>query len=133
MVRTYSRVPGSRPYANFKKEDLEKALAAVAAGMPKKRAALTYKIPRTTLVRKVVGKNPKPVGHPTVLSRQEEATISATLGTVANWGYPLTRADVRDVIKKYLDKQGKTVAVFHENTPGPDFLDSFIKRNRLSI
>lgn len=59
--------------------------------------------------------------------------MKKTLGTVANWGFPLTRIDIGDVVKKYLDKQGKVVPVFKENTSDPDFLDSFIARNNLSI
>lgn len=133
MVRRYEKTPGSRPYANFKKEDMEKAIDAVKEGMSKRAAAIKFKVPRPTLVRRLLGKNLGPVGHPTVLSKNEEAIIAETLGTVANWGFPLTRIDIRDVVKKFLDKQGKVVPVFKENTPGPDFLDSFIARNNLSI
>ncbi|KAJ8954924.1 hypothetical protein NQ314_006998 [Rhamnusium bicolor] len=96
-------------------------------------AAQTYGISRTTIARKLLGINMQPVGHPKVLSSQEEASITGTFGVVANWGFPLTRLDVRTVIAKYLEKQRKTVAVFKNNIPGEDFLNSFIQRNNLSI
>lgn len=133
MVRNYQRTPGSKPYRNFREEDMEKAVQAVRNGMSQKTAAQTYKVPRITLGRRVHEKHTKPVGHPTVLSPAEEATIASTLGVVAKWGFPLTRLDIRDVVKKYLDKQGKAVSVFKDNVPGPDFLDAFMLRNNLTI
>ncbi|KAJ8961477.1 hypothetical protein NQ318_014725 [Aromia moschata] len=66
-----------------------------------------------------------------IAQQAEEETIAKTLGVIAKWGFPLNRVDVRDVIKKYLDKQSKELVVFKNNTPGPDFLDSFITRNNL--
>lgn len=133
MVRNYQRTPGAKPYQDYSEENMEKAIQAVGAGMSKKLAAVTYQVPRTTLIRKVLGKNSGAVGRPRVLSAEEEHNISDTLGVVANWGFPLTRLDVRTVIAKYLDKQGKTIKIFKNNTPGEDFLDAFIQRNRLSI
>ncbi|KAJ8941189.1 hypothetical protein NQ318_008648 [Aromia moschata] len=133
MVRKYQRTPGSKPYANFTKENMEKAVDAVREGISQRAAAIKFNVPWISLLRRVGGKHTKPVGHPTVLSQAEEETIAKTLGVVAKWGFPLNRVDVRDVIKKYLDKQGEEVVVFKNNTPGPDFLDSFITRNNLSI
>lgn len=132
MVRNYTRTPGSKSYQDYPKENVEKAIEAVREGMSKKLAAQTYGVPRTTLTRKTLGKNLGPIGRPRVLSTEEEATIAETLGVVANWGFPLTRPDVKTVIAKYLDKQGKTVEVFKDNIPGEDYLNAFIKRNNLS-
>lgn len=132
MVRTYQKTPGSRPYRNYTETAMREAIEAVNAGMSKKLAAQTFGVERTTLSRRLAGAHTKAVGRPKVLSDEEEALISRTLGVVANWGFPLTKVDIRDVIKKFLDKQGKTVGVFNNNYPGPDFLDSFIKRNKLS-
>ncbi|KAJ8935120.1 hypothetical protein NQ318_009141 [Aromia moschata] len=112
---------------------MEKAVDAVREGMSQRTAAIKFNVPRISLLRRVGGKHTKPIGPPTVLSQAEEETFANTLGVVAKWGFPLNRVDVRDVIKKYLDKQGKEVVVFKNNTPGPDFLDSFITRNNLSI
>lgn len=133
MVRTYRKIPGARTYRNYSEVAMRQAVEAVNAGMSRKLAAKTLKVERTTLGRRLLGAHSKSVGRPKVLSDQEEALISKTLGVVANWGFPLTKVDIRDVIKKFLDKQGKIVPLFKNNFPGPDFLQSFIKRNRLSI
>lgn len=133
MVRKYQRIPGSRPYRNYKPEDVENAVKAVQAGMSVQLASQTYKVPRPTISRKLLGRNTRPVGHPTVLSTEEERLISHTLGVVAEWGFPLSKLDVRDVVKKFLDKQGRNIRIFHQNTPGPDFIDSFMQRNNLTI
>ncbi|KAK9709574.1 hypothetical protein QE152_g26506 [Popillia japonica] len=101
--------------------------------MSKKLAANVYKVPRTTLVRRILGRNIGKTGHPTVLTAEEERLITETLGIVSHWGSPLTKPNIRDVVKKDLDKQGKQVRIFRDNTQGFDFIDSFIKRNNLSI
>ncbi|KAK9709734.1 hypothetical protein QE152_g26421 [Popillia japonica] len=106
---------------------------AVKSGLSKKLAANVHKVPRTTLVRRLLGRNIGKTGHSPVLSAEEERLTTETLGIVAHWGFPLTKPDIPDVVKKYLDKQGKQVRVFRYNTPGLDFIDSFIKRNNLSI
>ncbi|KAI4460651.1 hypothetical protein MML48_5g00008305 [Holotrichia oblita] len=122
-VRTYERTPRARTYRDYLEEAMREAIEAVKAGMSKKLAAATFGVERTTLGRRIVGTHPKAVGRPTVLTAQEEALIARTLGVVANWGFPLTKVDIRNVIKKF----------FNNNCPGPDFLDSFIKRNNLSV
>ncbi|KAI4454589.1 hypothetical protein MML48_9g00016678 [Holotrichia oblita] len=96
MVRTYERTPGTRNHKNYTDE----------------------KVPRPTLQRKLLGRNLNPVGHLRVLSDEEEAIIRNTLGIVANWGFPLTRYDVRMLIGKYIEKQGKTVKLLRNNIPG---------------
>lgn len=100
MVRTQQKTPGARTYRNYSEEDaLLQAVDAVNAGMPRKLAAEFFKVGRTTLGRRLLGAHSKSVGRPKVLSDQEEALISKTLGVVANWGFPLTMVDIRDVIK----------------------------------
>ncbi|KAJ8965226.1 hypothetical protein NQ314_004296 [Rhamnusium bicolor] len=133
MVRKYERIPGSTNYQNYKKEDLEKALDSIRSGMSKKLAIKTYKILRTTPIRKIRGTHLKAVGRPKVFSDQEEAKIATTLGIVADWGFPLTKRNVSAVVQKFLDKQGKRVPIFKNNIPGDDFLIYFMTRNNLSI
>ncbi|KAJ8935524.1 hypothetical protein NQ318_005631 [Aromia moschata] len=103
-MRTYQKIPGSRPYANYTRENLERAVAAIRSGMSKKLAAQTYRIPRSTLVNRCLGRHKKSVGHPTILSKEEQL-ISRTLGIVAEWGFPLTKADIKSVIKNTLTKR----------------------------
>lgn len=99
----------SKPDANFKQVDMEKAIKAVREGMSQRTAAIRFKLPRISLLRRVGGKYIKPVGHPTALGQAEEANIAKTLGVVAKWGFALTRMDMKDVVKKYL-KESKSVS-----------------------
>lgn len=124
MVRHYQKTPGNRSYRNYSQEDLANALNAIQSGMPVKRAAIVYKIPRITLRNKSLGRHQRSVGHPGVLSSGEQKVIRDTLCQVAKWGFPLTKCDIRAVVKKFLDKQGKTVREFKDNYPGPDFVEN---------
>ncbi|KAJ8940498.1 hypothetical protein NQ318_004437 [Aromia moschata] len=54
MVRKYQRTPGSKPYANFTKENMEKAVDAVREGMSQRAAAIKFNVPRISLLRRVV-------------------------------------------------------------------------------
>ncbi|KAI4463951.1 guanylate cyclase soluble subunit beta-2 [Holotrichia oblita] len=130
MVRTYERTPGARTYRDYSDEIMREAIETVKAGMSKKLTAETFGVERTTLGRRIVGTH---LGRPSVLTAQEEALIARTLGVVANWRFPLTKVDIRNVIEKFLDKQGKTVRIFKNNCPRPNFLDSSIKRNNLNV
>ena len=88
MVRHYEKIPGTRSYKNYSDEDLTKALDAIKSGMPVKRAAVVYKIPRITLRNKSLGRHQRSVGHPSVLTSGEQV-IRVTLCQVAKWGFPL--------------------------------------------
>lgn len=132
-MRTYEKTPGSRPYSNYSKENLEAAVESVRNGMSKKLAAQTYGIPRMTLVNRCLGRHTKSVGHPTVLSTEEEQLISRTLGVVAEWGFPLTKPDIKAVIQKYLDRKGIVIPELKDNVPGDDLITGFIQRNNLSV
>ncbi|CAH1994652.1 unnamed protein product [Acanthoscelides obtectus] len=63
---------------------MQDAIAAVRSGMSRKAASIKYKVPRTTLLERISGKHTSKVGHPTVLTKEEESLISETLGTVSD-------------------------------------------------
>ncbi|KAK9745497.1 hypothetical protein QE152_g6890 [Popillia japonica] len=150
MVRKYERTPGSRKYGNYNEDNLLAVTDPVKSGQciqstpyyfiskatwkeyrqnwPPQNPANVYKVPRTTLFRRLLGRNIGKIGHPTVLTAEEERLITETLGIVSHWGFPLTKPDIRDVVKKYLDKQGKQVRVFRDNTPGSDFTQKLFEK-----
>lgn len=132
-MRTYHKTPGSRNYHNFTEEEVAEAVRAVQDGMSKKQAAQVYQIPRSTLVNRCLGRHTKPQGHPTILSPEEEVIISRTLGVVADWGFPLTKPDIKQIVKKFLDKKGIVIPILKDNLPGDDMVASFIQRNNLSV
>ncbi|CAH0715154.1 unnamed protein product, partial [Brenthis ino] len=47
--------------------------------------------------------------------------------------FPLTKAEIPNVVIKYLHKQGKRDQVFRNNHPGLDFIDIFIAKTSLTI
>jgi hypothetical protein len=132
MVRKYKRSPGSRPYANFSVENLDKALADIKKGVSQAEASRRYKISRSTLRNKLFGKHQGYPGHPTTLSREDEQEITGLLSQVTDWGFPLTSHDVAQLVGKYVQKQGRTIKECKNNCPGPDFVQKFVSRNNLS-
>lgn len=93
-----------------------------------------WKIPRGTIQNKLFGKHEGAVGHPTVLSQQEETQIAETINQVANWGFPVTVCDTREIVQKYVSsKQGRNIPQWPNNRPGPNFVEKFISRNNISV
>ena len=65
----------------------------------------------------------------------EDIRLVDKLITCAKWGYPLDTMDIRLFLKWHLDSTGLKMYKFKGNMPGPDWAESFLKRNvhRLSI
>ncbi|CAH0729442.1 unnamed protein product, partial [Brenthis ino] len=47
--------------------------------------------------------------------------------------FPLTKAEIPNVVIKYLHKQGKRDQVFKNSPPGLNFIDSFTAKTSLTI
>ena len=47
----------------------------------------------------------------------------------ADWGFRFDGLDIMMLVKNYLDKRGRNVQRFKDNTPQPGWLDSFLKRH----
>lgn len=132
MPRTYVKKVGGRSYQNYPPENMAKAVKAVQQGMSQLAASKKFKVPRTTLLEKIHQKHPLKPGRPTVLTQEEEVLIAKTLRTVSDWGFPMTQADVRQVISKFVTKQGRDIPGWKNNQPGEDFVHCFAARNNLS-
>jgi hypothetical protein len=63
-------------------------------------------------------------GRPTVLSEMEEQYLVERLIVLGDWGFPVSRRDLRTLIKDYLDGLGRTTR-FPDNLPGRDFVTGF--------
>ena len=73
MARKYKSTVGSRKYAAYSSETLEKALMAIRTGaLTQRQAAVSYNIPRSTLKNKLKGAHPNKFGGPTIFSAEEE-------------------------------------------------------------
>lgn len=130
MPRTYRRIPGSRKYADYTADVLEKCLNDIRAKrLSHRQASKKYGIPRSTIQIKLKNHHPKKVGRQTVFSASEEECFVQHLMSLADFGFPLGPYDFRMFIKNYLDKQGRTEKRFVNNLPGPDFIESFQRRH----
>ena len=68
------------------------------------------------------------LGRPTVLSKEEEDVIRSRVVLMGDWGFPLTKTDLREVVKSYLDGMGRTTK-FVDNRPGKDWVSGFMRRH----
>lgn len=69
-------------------------------------------------------------GGQTALNEDEEQSLIAHIIAVGTYGFPVTTHDLKFVVKSYLDRRGKTVKRFNQNTPGRDWIASFLSRHK---
>lgn len=67
-----------------------------------------------------------------MLTEEEERLISETLGTVSDWGFPLSTSDVIGVFEAFVTKQGRYIQGWTNNRPGYDYIKKFAERNKLT-
>ena len=132
QMRNYKRKLGSRKYKDFSPEVLQEAIDACHDGMSARQASQKYGIPRATLNRKLKGLCGHH-GHPTALSKEEETQICEYVVLMADWGFPMSKADLRHFVKDYIERKGITVPEFVENLPGNDWAEGFLKRHKEEI
>ncbi|KAF2887588.1 hypothetical protein ILUMI_18585 [Ignelater luminosus] len=107
MPRILQRKLGSRPYKDYSKEQLKKAIDA----------------------KKHMGK----VGRLSVFNEETENTIVRCIAMCADWGFPLTTLDIRLIVKSYMDQHGYTKPRFKNNLPGYDWVKAFIIKHKDTI
>jgi hypothetical protein len=134
-MRTYKREAGSRAYkTSYTNSILEKAIADIREGkISLRKAHKQYKIPLGTLSHKINSKHGLKVGHPTVLSADEEKAIVDHINVVASWGFPFDFVDIRELVKTYIEKQGRVVKKFVSNLPSNEFARSFLSRHKQDL
>lgn len=132
MPRKYS--PRGKTRYRYRMYDTDNITEAVRVISNKlvtvKEASKFYKIPISTLKDKVRGKHPRSHGGQQVFCPEEEEAICENLILVANYGIPLSYIDIKLFVKGYLCNQKREVKRFKNNTPGDDWVRSFVKRNR---
>ena len=62
----------------------------------------------------------------TPLSAVEKSTMIQALTTCSNWVFTLSLLDLRLFVKSHLDRQGRNIDRFSNNTPGVDWAYSFL-------
>ena len=134
MVRLYSRKPGSRRYKDYTPEVLAQAVNDVENGLLSIReASVKYGVSKSTISRKLLHQNEGLPGHPTVFSPHEEEAIVTHVTTVADWGFPINLLELRLLGKLYLQRAGKSIQCFTNNTPGKEWAVSFVARHSAKL
>lgn len=130
MPRVYKRKLGARKYADYSKEQLQLCLAAIKSGqMSQRKASIQFNIPRRTLVYKIKNAHMNRPGQPQIFTDEEEEAIASHIEIMGTYGFPLTEHDLKIVVKMYLEKSGRIVRKFKNNTPGNDWVKQFLKRH----
>lgn len=130
MPRNYKPDPRGKQYKKHSEEDMKKAIAKIRSGLSIREAARQSGIPNSVLRRHYKIPGTLPQGGPTALSIEEENVIVERLLLCSKWGYPMDRFTFRLFVKSYLDCRGKKVKQFKDNTPGNEFVTSFLKRHK---
>ncbi|KAJ4446484.1 hypothetical protein ANN_13180 [Periplaneta americana] len=95
-----------------------------------RKASEQFAVPYTTLNNKLNNKYTNKVWAPKALSDNEEKYLVEDLMQCANWGFPLKKVDVRDVVQDYLNRKGRVEKRFMNNRPGNEWLYGFLTRNK---
>lgn len=133
MPRVYVPKPGAKTRKKYNELVIKEALDELSRSDASiNSVAQKYGISKSVLGRHKLH-NIKSSGGQTALSADTEKYIVQNLNTCAEWGYPLTTLDLRYVVKMYLDTLGIQHRRFKNNLPGPDFVDSFLKRHKNDI
>lgn len=132
MVKQYIQQCGRDGLFKYRPSDLTKAIEeARLKRLSINQIAKKWQVPRTTLQSKVKGKYSLKHGRPRALPDVVEKQLEECLLICAEWDMPLKMPEVRDVVKNYLTKVGKVVKSFKNNTPGIDWVRSFLMRRPL--
>lgn len=95
-------------YRRYTEDDLDQALLAIAEGRYKlKVAARKFGIPVGTLFNRFHGQHFRKVGRPTALPQEVEEKLVDLINTCAEWGFPLTKHDVRKFVENHMTAHGK--------------------------
>lgn len=117
----------------YTKEDLDKAANLVRSeGFSIRTAAKAFGIDKSKLSRYINKKNLTKQGRKTSLSLDVEQDLASKLVTMAQWGFALTKLEVKNAVQTYVQENNLTTA-FKDGRPGDDWFKNFCRRNRLSL
>lgn len=135
MPRTYIR---KRAAATYSTEELQEACEAVQSRrMTYRQAQDHYGIDKSVIYQRLHGRrtsmNKIGGGRPRALSDQIEDQLEQCVLARAEWGYPVDRNELLDIVKEYVETNNIKTN-FKDNRPGEDWYLAFMKRRpRLSL
>lgn len=114
----------------YTSDALDKAVEDVKTNLSSLRAASQkFGVPHSTIKDRLKNKY-RSSGKTTVLTPQEEDEICEWIFKMCNDGVPITKSQLLDGVKLYLDLQDNRDTVFVDNRPGRDWYERFLKRHR---
>ncbi|XP_053406593.1 uncharacterized protein LOC128559316 [Mercenaria mercenaria] len=122
---------GASKNRKYSPSKMEAAVHMVESGsMSKKKAALTFGVPRAILIDKLSGryKLGSTPGRSTVLTKAEEQNLVDYCKLMTSVGYPLKKDELLHEVKKVLDHD-KRPTPFNNNLHGKDWFYGFKKRH----
>ncbi|XP_028037361.1 uncharacterized protein LOC114248348 [Bombyx mandarina] len=124
------RVLGSRSYKNYSAQMLDTAVDLVNRKIISSlEASKQFLIPRRTIDNKVKKKHPKKPGAQQRLTAAEELDIIKVLTAAADFGSPVSRLELRLIVRTYLNKNNKG-HLFKHNLPGKWWVKNFLNRHK---
>ena len=120
MPREYKQKAGIKTPKKHDKATIEKAVAAVKAGMSLRDDEKRFGISKTVIARHKADPNVGSRERHVLLGDVEDMLVKR-LKTCAEWGYPMDSWTLRLTVKGYLDRRGVKHKVFQNNLPGPYF------------
>lgn len=131
MPRIYVKKVDARTYARYTSETLQAAVDSVQqTGLSILAASRFFSIPYGTLYNKVHGLHQKKPGASPVFTGEQEEELAEVIRIAGIWGYPLTPACITKLVKQFLTSS-KILTQFRDNSPGKDWINSFLKRHNL--
>ena len=105
--------PPRGSYRRWNEDSMEEAVAAVEKGMPVRRAAEMYSVPKSTLHDRISGrvKNGAKPGPPQYLTTGEEEELASFLLEASRIGYPHTKKQVLAIVQQIVEDKGITANV----------------------
>lgn len=128
MVRNYKKKGDV-----YSPDVLTKAISEVVNEKKSIRTvAEKYKISKSVLARKIIDPVAKKRGRKVALSLKHEQELSKHLNILAKWGFPLSKEDVKNVVREFVEQQELSTP-FRNNKPGDDWFRNFCRRNDLCL
>lgn len=130
MPRTYIR---KKQPPNYSLTDMQHAVNDIQNGnISYRQAKDRYGIPISVLYHRIKGRkiplDRMGAGRPTVLNNDVEKQIATCLIARAQIGFPCDKEELKQLVSEYV-KANNIPNPFHDNVPGEDWYQSFMKRN----
>ncbi|KAJ8877313.1 hypothetical protein PR048_021767 [Dryococelus australis] len=100
MPRRYKRTLGALKYHDFSEKHVQKAVDHVKQyGMSLREVSEVFGVPKSTIQRRVSGKNTGMYGCYRILSDDDKNALTDGIVETRKWGLPLTTFDIRLLVK----------------------------------